>query len=71
MEQEENMEHYSNKKAASTYNEIIPTVVNEGKKCFLYKKLRVEDYQLGRRGDQIVALVELEELHKDLGLILL
>lgn len=70
MEQEENMEHYSNKKAA-LFIEIIPTVVNEGKKCFLHKKLRVEDYQLGRRGNQIVALVELEELHKDLGLILL
>lgn len=65
------MERYSNMKVTSIFNENVPTVVNEGKECFLHKKLRVEDYQLGRRGDQIVALVELEELHKYLGLILL
>lgn len=47
------------------------TVINEREEGLLHQQLGVEHDQLGRRWYQVVALVEFEELHEDLRLILL
>ncbi len=45
-------------------------VVDEGEEGLLDKQLGVEDDQLGRGGDEVVALVELEKLDEDLRLVI-
>lgn len=45
-------------------------VVDERVKCLLDEQLGVEHDQLGRRRHQVIALVESEELDKDLRLVL-
>jgi hypothetical protein len=47
------------------------TIVDKGKESLLHKQLRIEHDELGTGGYQVIALVELEELNKDLALILL
>merc|ERR1719270_1954659 len=47
------------------------SIVDKRKEGFLQQQLGVEDAQLGGGGDQVVAAVELEELHEDLVLVLL
>ena len=49
----------------------IHTIVDKGKERLLHEQLRVEHDELGTGGYQVIALVELEELNKDLALILL
>ena len=46
-------------------------VVDEREESLLDEELRVEDDELGRRGDEIVALVVPEELDEDLALVAL
>jgi hypothetical protein len=46
------------------------TIVNKSEEGFLHQKLSVEDHQLSRGGDEVVAAVELEELNEDLVLVL-
>ncbi|PSN45130.1 hypothetical protein C0J52_18284 [Blattella germanica] len=50
---------------------LVPFVINECKKCPLDQKLCVENYKFGAGGNQVVALVELEELNEYLAFILL
>jgi hypothetical protein len=45
-------------------------VVDEGEEGLLDQQLGVEDDQLGRGGDEVVALVELEKLDEDLRLVI-
>ena len=46
-------------------------VVDESEEGFLDEELGVEDDELGRGGDEVIAAVELEELHKYLVFVLL
>jgi hypothetical protein len=45
-------------------------VVDKGEEGLLDQQLGVEDDQLGRGGDEVVALVELEKLDEDLRLVI-